>query len=305
MLYRFGKKLIFIFTLAIILSGCVTGRLSSYKVNPLDIIPEGFSVYLKTKKSAEAIPVIREKLEELSSQMGVPKNFKERTENIAALFLNDNWGYIVAQGRYPNSLIKDRLGKSDEWQEDSYRRVKYYFSDSTKTIIILLRNIIIVSDYPDDFQMEPGSANLRAEKIIDMIMSDETLIYPQVANSVFHITSKTPDAVFAQFVTENVNFDTISEVTFDIILDSKNKKSGGVNISFLAEDENKAVLFNSVIRLFISDYVVKNKITDVRTLRENNSIFRSKDSVYVNILDIPLEKLNTFIADFIISDLSG
>jgi hypothetical protein len=70
----------------------------------------------------------------------------------------------------------------------------------------------------------------------------------------------------------------------------------------MVEDENNAAVFNSVIRLFISDYVVKNRIADVRTLRANNSIYRDGAFVHVNILDIPLEKLNTFIADFIMKE---
>ncbi|MCL2480958.1 MAG: hypothetical protein FWF38_04550, partial [Spirochaetaceae bacterium] len=301
------KKLInkaFLFTLilplTIILSGCVTGKQLPDKLSPLDIIPGDFSVYLKIKKIAATIPVINEKIEEFSSQRGVPKFLKERTDNISALFLDDNWGYIVTQGSYPDSFIRDRLEESEEWKEGAYRKLRYYFSDNTKTIIILFKNTIIVSDFKKGKGQESDSADFRAKRIIDIIISNESVTYPVVDNSVFHITSKTPDNVFTQFVNENVNLDTIKEVNFDVILDPKNKKAGGINISFLVEDEKKALLFNSVIRLFISDYVVKKKITDVKTLRENNSIYHDEVFVYVNIPDIPLEKLNTFIADFII-----
>ena|GEM_PF-2254947 len=308
MLYRFGKKLInkvllftLILTLTIILSGCVTGKSFSKNssANPLNIIPSDFSVYLKINESAEGIPVIGRKLGKFSAEMGIPKSLKERTDDIAAVFIKDNWGYIVAQGSYPESLIKEKLEESEEWETGSYSKIKYYFSDSTKIIIIMLKNTIVVSDYRKGKEQRSDSADLRAKRIIDIIKSNETVTYPLVADSVFHITSKNPDIVFTQFVTENVNLDTIKEVNFDIILHPKKKKSGGINISFLVEDEKKALLFNSVIRLFISDYVVKKKITDVKTLRENNSIYQDGIFVHVNISDISLEKLNIFITDFI------
>ncbi len=272
--------------------------MSSYKLSPGDIIPEDFSVYIQTEKSVTDIPVVKEKFDNVSSEMGIPKFFKERTNNITAVFFKDNWGYIVAEGKYPDSLIKKNLDEREEWQEGSYKRVKYYFSDNAKTIIIPLKNnTIIVSHAPDNH-----AANLRAKKIIDIIILNETVIYPKIDNSIFHITSNNANTIFASFVTGSVNFDNIKEINFDIILDSADKTKGGINISFIAEDEKKAILFNSVIRLFISDYVVKKKIVDLKTLKENNSIYHSGYSIYVNIPDIPIEKLNTFIADFVIGE---
>ena len=301
MLYRFDKKLIYklfalIFLPSIFLSGCVTGKsINPLGLNPLDIIPEGASLYVNIKESAQNIPVINKKLEEFSVKMGVPKSLKDRTDNIAAVFFDDNWGYIVTQGSYPDFYIKDRLEKEEGWEVGNYQKVKYYFSNNAKTLIILLNNMLIVSDFPAG----NGSANLRAKRIIDIIMSNDAVTYPLVTNSVFHITSKNAGNIFTQFVAENVSLDTVNEVNFNIILDPKNKKTGGINITYMVEDEKKALLFNSVIRLFISDYVVKKKITDVKSLRDNNSIYYDGVFVYVNILDIPIEKLNMFIADFI------
>ena len=264
--------------------------------SPLDIIPEDFFAYFKINKSAVNIPVINERLEEFSSELGVPQSFMQRTNNITAVFLNDNWSYVAAQGKYPDSFIRSRIRKTNGWEEGSYRRVKYFFSNNARTVIVSLKNIIMVSNLPEGHDNE--FARLRAERIIDIIMSSETVEHSPVVNSVFRITSNSADAVFTQFVKQNVSFDTIKKVNFDIILDPKTKKSGGINMVFMVEEERHALLFNSVIRLFISDYMVKNKITDVRTLRENNSIFHSGTFVYVNILDIPLDKLNAFIIDF-------
>ncbi|MCL2793313.1 MAG: hypothetical protein FWD87_09505 [Spirochaetaceae bacterium] len=280
------------------MSGCATGRSTfRHRLGPLDIIPEDFFLYFKINRSATNIPVINERLEEFSAEMGIPQSFMERTNNITAVFFDDDWGYIVAQGRYPDSFIRRSLRRTDGWEENSYQRIRYFISDNAKTIIISLKNTVIVSDFP----MGQGRdfADQRAKRIIDIILSNETVSYPPVADSVFRITSNSPGSVFTQFVAQNVSLDNIIKVNFDIILEPRNRKTGGIHISFMVEEERHALLFNSVIRLFISDYVVKNRITDVRTLRENNSIFHSGVFVYVNILDMPLEKLNMFIADFI------
>ena len=301
MLYRFEKNIIyklFIIVLIIISTGCVTGKRSANKINPLDIIPKDFSVYVKTKNDAQNIPVIKEKIEKLTLEMGVPKFLKDRTNDITFVLLNDDWSYIAAQGSYPDTFIKERLTQDDEWTENSYQRIKYFFSDSKKIILVLLNNIIIASDFSQE--TEPNSATGRAKKIIDIIMSNDTVSDSSVSDSVLRIISNSPSGVFTQFVNENISLNSIKEVNIDVILDPKKKKSGGINISFLAEDEKKAILFTSVIRLFISDYVVKKKITDVKTLKENDSILHNGDFIYVTINDIPLEKLNTFIADFII-----
>ena len=262
----------------------------------MDIVTPDYSVYVKAKKSAENIPVIKEKFNEISSRMGVPKYFLEKTENITAVFNNDKWGYMVANGKYPDLFIRDRLEKSEEWEEGSCQKLKYYFSNDAKTILIFLKNSIIVSNFKE------GSADSCAKKIMDILTANAIAFHAPVENTVFQVNSRNPGDVFTQFVSENVNLDTIQKINFNIILDPKMKKSGGVNITFSVEDENKAVLFNSVMRLFISDYVVKKKITDVKTLRENNSIFHSGDHVYVNISDIPLEKLNMFITDFLFAE---
>jgi len=280
------------------LAGCATsrpGRGQTFRgISPLDVVPKDFAVYLKAERSALNIPVINERFEVLAAGMGIPGVLHRRVHNVTAVFLEDNWGYVAAHGRYPNSVIRNWFVGRTEWEEGLYRRVNYFFSNNTNTVVILLRNIIIVSDFP------AGYADLRARKIIDIIMSGETVApaSSRAANSVFHITSHNPGDVFAEFIVENVSLDNIRKVSFDIILDPRSKESGGVNISFLLENEEKAVVFNSIIRLFISDYVVRNRITTVRALRDNNSIFRDGAFVHVNLRDIPLEKLNRFIADF-------
>ena len=136
MFYRAGKSLseklkIYFLTVCsllvflILITGCATGsRLYREKINPGNIIPEDAFLYIRAEQSFFNNPSLYAETERMTKEYGIPDFFRDNTEIISVVFLDEGWEFITAEGSYPDSFIKKRLDQSSEWKGFEYKKDK-------------------------------------------------------------------------------------------------------------------------------------------------------------------------------------
>jgi hypothetical protein len=245
--------------------------------------------------------------------MGIPQYFINKTDKFSAVFFKDGFKYYAAGGKYPNTFIKNRLGNDKQWQEESYKKIDYYFSKNNEILIIPLRNIILLA------QSSTDDYTSNAEKIIDAITSMEAVAVDVPENSVFHLDAKDAvslcnsfaaySSIFSAFGGNLENFSGIKcDLLFNYNSALSKEKSGkeipvetsSVLFSFNTGSEKNALVFSAMFRMLLSDYFTKHGIMDLKKIKDFTSV-KTDGAAIVTSFNLPFDNMENFLKNFLLN----
>lgn len=300
MFYRTGKSLseklkikfstiCFLFVFLVVIAGCATGsRTYREKTLPGNIIPEDAFLYIRADKSFFNNPSLKAETEKMTQEYGIPDFFKDKTETISVVALEEGWEYIIAEGSYPDSFIKSRLQQSSGWKGFKYKKVKYFYGNGPGIILVSYKNNCLITANSDS-----KNAEYRAEKIIDILKSDRNEVYIADSSPALHMSARKKGNSLGIFLPGSFSVENVELMEFDLFPDPENRNKTDITGSVTLANEKMAVVFSSVIRLFLTDYYRKEGIADLKTMLEKNSITYEGRKVFISITDIPMENLGT------------
>ncbi|MCP5513938.1 MAG: hypothetical protein H7A26_00565 [Spirochaetales bacterium] len=278
-----------------VITGCATGgRVYRESISPVNIIPADAFLYIRSGQTFFNNPALNAEIERLTQDYGIPDYFREKTETVSLVFIDEGLEYITAEGSYPDSFIKKRLDQSSDWIKSEYRKAGYYYSADSGIILIPYKNNCLIASR----RTSSGTADtaaLRAEKIIAILKSDRNSAYIPSGNSALYLRAEKKGNSLSAFLPAGINADSIELIDLDFIIDPLIAGKSDINGTFTITDEKKALIFSSMFRLFLTNYYRKEGIADLKTMLEKNSINNDGRKVLISITDFPLEKLGSLI----------
>ena len=143
------------------------------------------------------------------------------------------------------------------------KKIKYYYGVETGIILISLKNNCLITA-----MSAPADAANRAEKIIDIMKSDSYTVYLPENNTALHINAKKKGNSLSRFLPIKFSAENIEQIEMNLFPDPENENLTDIKGFVIIANEKMAVVFSSVIRLFLTDYYRKEGIADLKTMLE-------------------------------------